>query len=313
MTSAAQARSVATALEEVARWRSEEEARQATDLAEADQEIQSLKAAIGNLEQQLAGLLRLRGELVERSSGVGKDAIDRAYEAVFSALTEQAAALAQRSTQYVAAEKARLAALPDALKKAGHAALLEECNQFRTAVEPTIMHLPESYREIVLEHNRAQVQKLRAAVVAVSGDPVKIEGPAVEAEIVWAIDAPEGAPEVLMVVVPVTEDVATDWGKRGDDLELHVAARTAQGMYAGLAAAGLGEARLNTGGHRGLLVMEVEVVGAKPNLVEALTTALGRALGSGSESTAAGLKLTARLVDVDWLLPPDAGDEGGES
>ena len=101
------ARSVASALEEVARWRAEAEERHKAELQEVDTEVESLQQAVANLQQQLEALGRFKEELVGRADRIDEDEIDRCYQAIFGALGEQGGALAGRATLVAEAEGAR--------------------------------------------------------------------------------------------------------------------------------------------------------------------------------------------------------------
>jgi len=59
-------RSVADALAEVTRRQGEEESRHQAELTEVDQEVESLKTAMANLQQQLEALAKFREELVAK-------------------------------------------------------------------------------------------------------------------------------------------------------------------------------------------------------------------------------------------------------
>ena len=101
--------SVATALEDVARWKADESAKQQGELVEVDNEIQSLEKAIENLQTQLEALKKFRGELQARGDTLGDAEITRSYESIFAALTSQQAATATRIQAHAEAESQRKA------------------------------------------------------------------------------------------------------------------------------------------------------------------------------------------------------------
>lgn len=298
-------RSLAEALDEVARWRADELARHAADVAETDQEIASLKAAIVNLQQQLAARERARQDLAERLPSVNAMEVERRYHAVFSALGQQATAISDRSARLADAARDREARLADTLSRGEMAAVYEEYTQFKTQVEPTLKALPESYRKALLGHHEQVSAKVKIAVEEALSAPVTLEAEPLAVDVVYAVDAPEGQPEVMMVVCPIVETAVSRWQERGDTLELHLAARVTQAVYIGLTEAGLGTARVTTGAHRDLLVIEQEVVGARPNLSQIVGAALQRVTGASPELAGARVTVGVRQVDVENLLPPE--------
>ncbi len=308
MTTVQKTRSLTEALEEVARWRVDELARHAAELAETDQEISSLKAAIVNLEQQLAARERSRQDLMDRLPSVDATEVGRRYHAVFSALSQQAAAVSERSGRILDAARDREARLADTLANGAMAEAYEEYAQFKTQVEPTLKALPESYRRALLGHHEQVSAKVKKAVDEALAVPVAIDAETLTIDVVYAVDAPEGHPEVMMVVCPILESAVSRWNERGDTLELHLAARVTQAVYLGLTEAGLGNARVTTGAHRDLLVLEQEVVGARPNLAQILGAALQQVTGASPELAGAGVSVGVRQVDVENLLPPEGVD-----
>lgn len=308
MTTIQKPRSLAEALDEVQRWRGEEQARHAAELAETDQEIQGLKAAILNLQQQLSARERARADLVERGPSILAGEVERRYNAVFGALSQQAAAVAERSSRIAEREREREARVAETLQTGDLAAAWEEYGQFKTTVEPNLKGMPEGYRKAVLAHHEQVVAQVRAAVEQALATPVAVDADPLALDVVYAVDAPEGQPEVMMVVVPIREVAVARWQDRGDTLELHLAARVAQAVYQGLAEAGLPNARVTTGAHRDLLVVEQEVVGARADLARILAAALQRVTAAAPELAAARVSVAIRQVDVDNLLPPEGGE-----
>jgi hypothetical protein len=309
MTSATKPRSVAGAIDEVGRWRTGEEGRFKAEIEEIDREIAGIRAAMANLTQRLAVQEASRGDLETQAKRIGNGATGRTYQSVFAALAEQASALSDRAGVVAAAEYARNTNLENALKAtAGN--LLEEYRQFKTTVEPTLSALPESYRKVLLSHHEELSTKVRGIVdsAMASVEPLSVD--ALELDVVWAIDAPEGTPDLLVVVVPADEAVTTAWNDRGDDAELWLAARVVQGITQALLAGGMPGARPALGGHLGLLAIEVDLAGSRPDFAQTLQTHLAKVLGEAPELLDARLTVTPRQVEMDWLLPPES-TEGG--
>lgn len=298
-------RTVAAALEDVAKWRSEASQKTKSEISDVDQELEKFQAAINSLQQQIEALRRSREEIAKKDGAFVEEEIGRSYNAVFAALTEQMEAVRARATDLAESDSSRAEALAQAIKDPAIAALMTEYTQFKTSVEPTLKGLPESYRAVILQHHEGISVKLRAALEGAAGTPAAVDGPNLIVDAVYAVDAPEGTPEVLMMMLPVQEQVGTDWQGRSEDAQTWLAARVIQGVYTALQAAGLDKARVAFGGHQGLLAVEVEIGGAKNDFGARLQEALVKALAGSKELAAAKITVNARELVVDHLLPPE--------
>ncbi len=298
-------RTVAAALEDVAKWRSEASQKTKGEITDVDQEIEKFQAAITSLQQQIEALRRSREEIAKKDGAAGDEEIGRTYNAVFAALTEQMEAVRARAAAVAESDASRSEALANAIKDPATAALVTEYEQFKTTVEPTLKALPESYRAVIMQHHNGIAGKLRAALEGAAGTPTAVDGPDLIVDAVFAVDAPDGTPEVLMMILPVQEQVGTDWQGRTDDAQTWLAARVIQGVYAAFQAAGLDKARVAFGGHQGLLAVEVEIAGAKNDIGAKLQEALGKALAGSKELAAARIVVNTRELVVDHLLPPE--------
>jgi hypothetical protein len=305
----AKPQSLASALDEVSSWRSEAEQKTRTELAEVDQEIESLQTAMQNLQQQLDALRRFREEVARRDDRLTEEQTGRTYNAIFAALGSQAAALAARAELVAAAYQTRNKALEDALANPETAALMAEYKQFKSLVEPTLAAMPESYRKVMLEHHEKQAEQLQEIIDRQNQTVVTVDGPQVDADVVFAVDSPSGAPEVLMLVLPVPDTVQTDWQKRPEDLHTWIAARVVQGVYTACEASGVATPRAMYGGHQGLLAIEVEINGSKSDIGDRVRDAVNAAVQGAQELSGAQVRVEARPVQVDHLLPPEDAQE----
>lgn len=303
-------RSVAEALGDVARWKADEESRHNTELAEVDQEVASLQTAIENLKQQLDALGRFRTELLGKLEGIQETVSSRTYEAVFGALIGQLDALSERSAELAVAERERDARLLQTLDDPAVKKLLGEYEQFKSTIEPTLGAMPETYRkamEALRDQQRAQIAERLGDL---GTNPVESTGEGIPVDVLVAVDAPEGEAEVVMLVIPVTEEVHTQWTERAEDLQTRLAARVMQGVFNATRALGLPGAEGVYGGHQGLLAVEVEVAGGpQEQVADAVRAAVQGALDQAEELIAARVKATVRIVDVDNLLPPEDAAE----
>jgi hypothetical protein len=298
-------RTVAAALEDVAKWRNEASTKSKSEIVDVDLEIEKFQAAIASLQQQIEALRKSRDEIAKKDGSLVEEEIGRSYNAVFAALTEQMEAVRGRATSLAESDTSRSTALTEALKDPTTAALMTEYTQFKTTVEPTLKALPDSYKAVIMQHHDGVAKKLRDTLEKVGGTAAPVDGPELSVDAVFAVDAPDGAPEVLMMVLPVQEQVGTDWQARTDDAQTWVAARVIQGAYAALQGAGLATARVAFGGHQGLLAVEVEIAGAKKDFGSNLQFELRKALAGAKELTAAKITVNTRELVVDHLLPPE--------
>ncbi len=308
MTTATTVRSVADALDDAARWRADETSRRKAQLVEVDQQLSELRQSIASLQEQLASLEKFRGEL-EADEALAVGEAQRAHEGIFAALAEQREAIEGRAAELLAAEQRRLEMLESVLAESDLADKLVEYRQFKASVEPTLAHMPESYRAVVLEHHHKVVDALRERVGEMMSDPVHAEGGALSLEVVFAVDAPEGAPELLVVVVPVDATTHEGWAERPEDLQTRLAVRTAQAIYEACHDAGLDTVQLAAGGHRDLLAIEVDVAGAAADLSRRVEEHLARVFRDALELVAARVNVTPRAVHPDHLLGPVEEDD----
>lgn len=306
-------RSLASALEEVAAWRSEQEGKAKAELAEVDSEIDSVRSAIANLTQQLEALRRFRDEVAQRTDVVGPEETARSYKAIFSALLSQQAALEARSAAVRARIDERDRALLSSLQDPAAASLVREYEQFRSAVAPTLAALPESYRAVLQAHHEGVTAKLRALVEAAGTSAVTVDEAPITLDVAVAMDDAEGAPPVLMMVVPATEAVNGRPGARPEDPQTWVAARALQGLYEACAAAGVAGAHAAYGGHQGLLAVEIEAVGMDASFATQVTAAITRVAAAAKELQGAGVVIQPMIVPVDHLLPPESGEEATDA
>ncbi|MCB9677519.1 MAG: hypothetical protein H6737_20590 [Alphaproteobacteria bacterium] len=302
--------SVTAALEGVASWRSEQEARRQAEIVDVDSQLEKLRADLAELQGKITSLEAFRGQLEERDASEG--VVARSYDAIFAALLGQAAQLDTRAAEASEATAKRNQAVLDGLSKGELAPLVQEYNQFKTQVEPTLQALPESYRGAIIEHHHGIVDRIRAHLEDQIAGPAVVEGDRVELELVYGIDAPSGTPELLICVLPVKDVTFTDWAERPEDLSTHLGARAVQAIYEATKQGGLPGAQAVFGGHQGLLAVEVDLEGVSKDFAQLLADSFNAVLKSAPELAAGKLGLTARKVDFDFLLPPEIEDDEEE-
>ena len=312
MSTESPASTVAEALEAAQQWRTDSAARHDAELKEVEQELGSLQAAVQNLQQQIDALQSFKAELEAKTGELDAEGGQREYQAIFDTLQGQSKGMGERDDLVVAARKARLDDLPARLAAGDAAADVAEYEQFMSTVEPTLKHLPESYRDALLEVHAKKVAKVRGHVAAALDGPVEVTGAELGVDVVYAIDAPEGAPELIVVVVPVAAEVNQGWMEQPEGAQLWVAGRVAQALYEAAAKVGFVQAQALSGGHLDLLAVEMELVGADAKIADALRASLG-ALGNAPELIAAKVSVTATELPIDTLLPPEDDEEGTDA
>jgi hypothetical protein len=312
MTTISTARSIPEALAEVEQWRADEERRHQTELADVDLEIRNLEGALLKVQNQLEAVRKYRANLAARSEALGVGQVGRAYQLLFDVLNAQAQALDERGDRVTQLETDRRQALPSLLADSEVGALLTEYQQFKDQTEPALARLPESYRSVLLRHHQGVVNRLRDHLARVLGAPVLIEADEIVADVVYAVDAPEGVPELLVIVLPVHEGVYAGWQELGDSLPLWLAARVVQAVYEATAAVGFSRAQVLAGGHQGLLVIEVDLTGADPQVVGQISSQLAMVLGSAAELGGARVRVVPYEVKIDFVLPPEHAEEEEE-
>ncbi len=308
MTTATTVRSVADALEDVARWRAEEEARQKSELVEVDDQLSTMKRNIEQLQQQLVALEAFREELAAKGESISDAETARLYQAIFEAMGEQQIAVEERGAVLVQGEAERLSALEKVLAESDLGDKLQEYRQFKETVEPALAAMPESYRAAIEQVHHGVAEALRVRIAELLAEPLPFDEGSLHVEIVFGVDAPEGPPELLIAVTPVHESVHGEWAERTEDLQTYIALRTVQGLLAGCKAAGLPNAQVAAGGHLGLLALEADLEGGSENIASSIETELMSALSNAPELQAANLTFSVRQVEVDHLLPPEDDD-----
>ncbi|MBX2801710.1 MAG: hypothetical protein KTR31_28790 [Myxococcales bacterium] len=298
-------RLVADALQEVERWRREEESRHTAELKETDDELRNLANAISNLEQQQQALARFRDDLLSKVASLPRRGLDRGHQTLFTVMREQSQALEKREAQVADATRKRLANLEATLRQSAVAPLVDEYRQFKVAVEPNLSSLPESYRSVVTQHHHRISERLQEHVHALLSVPVEIKAEPLRVEVVYSVDAPEGTPELLVVVIPVSDRVHFGWVDRQDGLQTWLAARVVQAIHEAALGSGFSEVDPMAGGHMGLLAVEVDLVGAPGPFLTMFEDRLAVLLSGAPELGGAAVLATASQVDADFVMPPE--------
>ena len=312
MTAGEHVGTVVAALEEANRLAEDARSKVGSEIADVDREMASLDEAIAKLHEQREALVRLQEEL-ELKATAGAEVAQVYYDAIFGALSSQAAALSARADVVQAAAAAQQAALAAAMNTPEIAALKAESEQFKTTVEPTLAGLPESYRDVLVAHHQSIEARLAAHLAELDVGSVDVDEEPLAASVVFAVDPIDGEPEVLTVVFPIYEAVYADWESRPEDLCTRLASCIVQGIYSACREAGLADAEGMFGGHQDLLAMELDLAGASGDVATLVANAVNMAVAEQPEFADAKVELQMVGVDMDHLLPPDEGDEDDDA
>lgn len=293
--------SVAAALEGVAAWAAEQEQRKAAEIVEVDGQIAALREEIAAMGEKLASLETLKGQVEAREATA--DQTSKAYQAIFTTLRAQADVLQKRADAVRKKEKERLDAVIAALPTSPVADKVTEYEQFKTTVEPTLTALPESYRDAMRAHHNGVVAEITRHLENELDAPVTVDGDMLALDLVYGIDAPEGQPELLVCVLPMHDQALTAWAEREEDVLTLLGARVVQAVYETAKVHGPAGAQVVCGGHKSLLAVEVDLLGAKPDFEAALPDNLHAVLASAPELASAKIRVKPKKVDLDFLLP----------
>ena len=121
----------------------------------------------------------------------------------------------------------------------------------------------------------------------------------------FSVDREEDQPELVSVVLPVSETVHATWQERTNDVQLEIASYVVGALYAVAKQRGAENAQVAAGGHEGLLALELELPSSSRDDLESLVASqIQRALEQAHETAQARVGVGATVVPVDYLLPP---------
>lgn len=284
-------------------WQAQVDAERTARAGALSRQADDLEERIRQLAMELEQVRRGVAE-VEAAPSVQPLAAQRAREGIVARLGTQAQALHGRALAVQQAEEARKAALEASL--AADPEIGETWAAF-TTFDPEALPdgLPESYRSALLEHHRSQGDRVRAWFATHDTGPVQLEGAApLKLDAVLAVDGAHGAPALISVVLPVSEQVSLDGEDVSDDLQLQVAARAIQALCELAVAHDVSPTQVAYGGHDGLLALELELPAASDDLAARVRDALLARFAAAPELADAAVTFAATTVSMDHLLPP---------
>ncbi|TNE90254.1 MAG: hypothetical protein EP330_08800 [Deltaproteobacteria bacterium] len=291
---------------EVDRWVRAAVGNALQEFEQLTREEDEVRAQIAELERKLPELQRAQKAAKAEARRAEQDRARSLYESLFDVLGEQSRAIELRA---IAVREAEVAGdselLAELVDDPARAAALQEYLDYKKRVLPGLNAFPDSYRGAVHEHHLA----VKAELVAYFEDrepwypPVR--GKDLDVDVLVAVDVPEEDLAVVMAVLPISAEVQLKWSDRHDGLATAFAARCVEGMYRAAIGLGQPEAQVVMGGHRGLLVAEIQLVGDPGELGPAVAGGMQAAIGRGLELQAARVHGQVKVVSVDDVLPPE--------
>ena len=298
-------KAVEQALAAVDRWATAQRTQVRDELVEVENQLGQISQALNNLIKQRDALKASQGQLAARAETLDDERLARAHQAVFETVGHHAKLVGERQQQIAPLVEARLATLDDELRGSAMAPLLEEYDQFVNTVEPNLGSLPESYRSAVVQHHDRITLRLAEHLRSVACVPRSVQHSRCDVELVYAVDAPEGTDELLVVLVPVSDQVVLQWHQQEDGLQTWLAARAVQAIYEAAQQVSFVTVQAACGAHQGLMAVEVELEAAPASFVAAFESRLTALLSTSEELLAAQLVVQPHRVDIDVILPPE--------
>ncbi len=284
-------------------------------VGERDASLSEVSSAIDRVTEELQGLQTQLAELQATKAGIAAEQAqalskpEAGYALLFELLGSSVDHLAARTSEMVSLVSEQQARVVTAMADETGVELKATYDKFVNETVPILHSLPEAYRPMLLHAHEDTIAKLKAHVDAARGEPVVAHGESVVVELAYAVDAPEVFVDLVILMVPVDRLVHSRWDERQEDLMTGVLARAVQAVYAAFHAVGVADAQCFFGDHNGMLVIEAEVPEGHDKSVGEVRTALengfASTFSSATELTRAKLEVTAHLVDLEYLLPPE--------
>lgn len=299
------------ALEEVARWREDQESLARARRAEIEGERDRLLADVRELERQIQTLSDLADHVDTELAELPGRETRKTRQAVDVGIDAEAEVVLRRDAILAAVLKRRDDRVAELLAQPDVARLLEEFEQFQEA-ESTLSMLPEGYRKAILAHHETVKARLQPVVDAAQAALPSYSGECEAVTVVASVN-PDGdqAPEVLAILLPVPYAVHEAWSERAEDLSALLAYRVVGALGATLREVGATDAPMQFVDYRGHLAIQVwlgdqEIEG---DLREVFGAQIDRMREQASELGAAGLDIYTAWLDPAVVTASEDEDE----
>lgn len=290
-------------LAEIDRWREEQEAdiTQRADKLAGEQD--RLQKEIAELERQLQVLNSLQAENEQRRDALPSTVDQRRHQATLAGLDADAAILAERSTLYTAAVAERDERAQSLAGSAGMAEKVQAFESFEKNRDALLNGVPELYRDVLVKQHEAVRAELQPLFDAVSAPVTPLEVVAVDITLVASMEIVEGAPETLVVILPLPHTIYEHRGERDEDLQSALMYRVAGAISAALKSVGAANVSMQTapyefGQHQLVLQAWLSEAQINGDLRASIDAEIGQIAERAADLKAAGI--TARLT---WQEP----------
>jgi hypothetical protein len=300
---------LSTALEDIDRWRRESDAESDREHSEIKDEQERLRREIADREQRLDALSQRKSEVEFHKASLPEEQLRRQRESALKNLAGDRGVVAARGSLYGDTVKARERRVTELIESPKYNKLVKEFEDFQEA-EMTLNTLPESYRGAIQAHHANVTKELAPVFDAMATDVEEVDAAGVAVAIVASVDAPNGTPEALAVIVPVPFETCSKWTERGEDLASLVAYRVVGAVGAMLQAIGASNAPIQYAEYENALAIQVwlgdsEVKGNVQPVLEDLFDSLN---AKAAELEASRLCMSLVWLDPDAVAPGDDGE-----
>lgn len=268
-----------------------------------DEQIVGIRASLSDLQENLDTLQRRRKIEQEAAS---EEHSERGYGAVFSVLHAQSVSVGVRAREFARVQEERLVSLDADLRAIDSSGQLDAYEHVVHSLMSDLDSLPASYRSVLTAHHAENAAALRRRVLELMRRPIDVAWTEVDLDVVFGLEAPDGVPELLLVVLPVSSQVYKEWRSLETDLEVNFACRVVQALYGELFSSGLESADVAIGGHDGLLVLEADIAGAAGDFADRFADRCREVLDGCAQLAAARVAVTIHRLPVDFLFPADS-------
>lgn len=299
------------ALEEVARWRDDQETLARARRAEIEAERERLRADVRELERQIQTLSELADHVDQELAGLPLRETRKTRQAVDIGIDAEAEVVQRRDALLAAAVKRRDDRVAELLAQPDVARLLEEFEQFQEA-EASLNLLPDGYRKAILAHHETVKVRLQPVVEAAQASLPAHEGDRESLTVVASVNPADGTdPEVLAVLLPVPFAVHDDWAERAEDLAALLAYRVVGALGSTLREIGAPDAPMQFVDYRGHLAIQVWLGDeqTRGDLREIFAGQIDRMREDATELSAVGVDLYTAWLDPEVVT---AGDDEGD-
>jgi hypothetical protein len=300
-----------TALDDIDRWRRESDTEADREHAEISDEQEKIRKEIADREQRLDALGQRKTEVEGHKASLPGEQLRRQRDASLKNLAGDRGLIAARGSLYGDAVKVRERRVTELIEQPEYNKLVGEYEEFQE-IEVTLDTLPKSYRTAIESHHANVTKQLEPVFDAMAADIEQVDATAVSVAAIASIDAPDGVPEALAVIVPTPYEICSKWSERAEDLSTLIAYRVVGAIGGMLKAIGAADAPIQFAEYENALAIQVwlgdsEVQGNLKPVLEDLFDELN---GKAAEFEAGRISIGLVWLDPECIAPDDDAEEG---